>query len=75
MCICIRIYVYIHIDVQPAPPMKILFDNDITNCKNLLRGLMPTCQLVDLFKKLLDVIFHLFYLSRVGALTLVSQIQ
>lgn len=32
--------------------------------------LSPTCELVDLFEQLLDVIFHLFDLSGVGALTL-----
>lgn len=32
--------------------------------------LSATCKLVDLFKQLLDIIFHLFDLSRVGALTL-----
>lgn len=32
----------------------------------------PTCQLVDLLEQLLDVIFHLFDLSGVGALTLTT---
>lgn len=32
--------------------------------------LSHTCQLVDLFEQLLDVIFNLFDLSGVGALTL-----
>lgn len=35
----------------------------------------PTCQLVDLLQKLLDVILHLFDLSGVGALTLGTHME